>query len=61
MDSVGERTKLLRKLLNLTQKDYSKIIGMSQGGVSDIENNRINIRLRQSNLYLNIWSVINFL
>ena len=39
----NERLKLLRKELNLSQKEFSSRIEMSQGGYSDIENNRANL------------------
>lgn len=39
----NERLKLLRKELKLSQKEFSNRIGMSQGGYSDIENNRANL------------------
>ncbi len=39
MDTIGKRLKYIRKnVLNLSQKDFSKQLGISQGGLSDAEN-----------------------
>ena len=42
MDSIGIRIKHVRKNLNLNQIDFAKSIGISQGTLSDIENNKLN-------------------
>ncbi len=39
MDSIGKRLKYIRKnIMNLNQKDFSKLLGISQGSLSDVEN-----------------------
>ncbi|TXK79121.1 helix-turn-helix domain-containing protein [Paenibacillus sp. N3.4] len=40
MKTVGERIKSIRKTNHLEQKSFSQFIGVSQGTLSDIENNR---------------------
>lgn len=39
MTNIGERIKRLRKESKLNQKDFSKSIGITQGALSEIENN----------------------
>jgi transcriptional regulator with XRE-family HTH domain len=36
-DTIGKRLKLLRKNLNLTQKEFSASVGISQGNLSEME------------------------
>ena len=43
---MNERILLLRKTLNLTQKEFAKKIGISHGTLSDIEKNKIPIQER---------------
>lgn len=43
---MNERILLLRKSLNLTQKEFAKKIGISHGTLSDIEKNKIPIQER---------------
>lgn len=39
MEHIGERLAYIRKnAFNLNQKDFSKLIGVSQGALSDVEN-----------------------
>jgi len=39
MDTIGKRLVYIRKnVLFLNQKDFSKLLGMSQGALSDVEN-----------------------
>lgn len=41
MKSVGERLAYTRNtILSMNQKDFSKLIGVSQGALSEIENNK---------------------
>ena len=41
MESVGERLAYTRnKILSMNQKDFAKLIGVSQGALSEIENNK---------------------
>ncbi|MEB1806017.1 MAG: helix-turn-helix domain-containing protein [Bacillaceae bacterium] len=40
METIGERIKELRKSVDLSQKEFSKKIGISQGSLSDIEKGR---------------------
>lgn len=42
MDKIGNRIKSIRKCLKINQYDFSKSIGISQGTLSDIENNKFN-------------------
>ena len=37
MDTIGNRIKLLRKELHLTQEEFGEVIGISGGGVSKYE------------------------
>ncbi|KRF09602.1 hypothetical protein ASG89_15390 [Paenibacillus sp. Soil766] len=37
MNIIGENIKRLRKIHNLNQVDFSNLIGVSQGSLSDIE------------------------
>ena len=39
-NTVGERIKAIRKIFNLTQKDFAKPIGVSYGHISNIEKNK---------------------
>lgn len=40
MQSIGERLAHVRKsILSMNQKEFSQLIGISQGALSDIENN----------------------
>ncbi|MFC1533644.1 helix-turn-helix domain-containing protein [Thermodesulfobacteriota bacterium] len=39
-NTVGARLRLYRKSKNLTSTEMSKILGISQGSLSDIENNK---------------------
>lgn len=43
---MNERILLIRKYLNLTQKEFSHKIGLSHGTLSDIEKNKIPIQER---------------
>lgn len=38
---IGERIKLLRKRLSLSQNDFGKRLGISRDSVNNIENNRL--------------------
>ena len=38
MNKIGSKFKLKRKSLSLTQSDFSKVLGISQGYLSDVEN-----------------------
>ena len=38
MYQIGKKFKLKRKSLGLTQSDYSKLLGIAQGYLSEIEN-----------------------
>ena len=41
MDSVGERLAYIRtKILRMNQKDFSKLLGVSQGALSEMENDK---------------------
>ena len=40
MDSLGKRLKSIRKLNNMTQIEFARLIGVSQGTLSDIEKDR---------------------
>ena len=41
MNSVGERLAYTRStILSMNQKDFSKLLGVSQGALSEIENNK---------------------
>ena len=41
METVGKRVRLARKHANLTQAELGKLVGgMSQGNISDLENDR---------------------
>lgn len=41
MKSVGERLAYTRNtILSMNQKDFSKLLGVSQGALSEIENNK---------------------
>lgn len=41
MDTVGERLAYTRNsILSMNQKDFAKLIGVSQGALSEIENNK---------------------
>lgn len=40
MNTVGERIKFLRKLRKYSQVEFAEAIGISQGTLSDIENDR---------------------
>jgi len=40
MDLIGCRIKHIRKNLNINQVEFAKSIGVSQGTLSDIENNK---------------------
>lgn len=40
MGSIGQRIKDLRKSNNLTQKEFAKIINLSQGRLSELEQNK---------------------
>lgn len=41
MESVGERLAYTRNmLLSMNQKDFAKLLGVSQGALSEIENNK---------------------
>lgn len=41
MDSIGERLSYTRStILSMNQKDFAKLIGISQGALSEIENNK---------------------
>lgn len=42
MYKIGENVRLLRKRMRLTQTDFSKQIGISQGTLSDIEQGHCN-------------------
>ncbi|OMF32259.1 hypothetical protein BK133_14650 [Paenibacillus sp. FSL H8-0548] len=42
MSNVGENIKKLRKQIELTQVEFSKQIGVSQGTLSDIEQGNCN-------------------
>lgn len=42
MNKIGENVHLLRKRMRLTQTDFSKQIGISQGTLSDIEQGHCN-------------------
>ncbi|MEK5358147.1 helix-turn-helix domain-containing protein [Paenibacillus sp. FSL L8-0709] len=42
MNQIGDNIKLLRKGMRLTQTDFSKSIGISQGTLSDIEQGHCN-------------------
>jgi transcriptional regulator with XRE-family HTH domain len=43
MNSLGERIRLLRKELKLTQEELCATIGISKGFLSDVENGKRNI------------------
>jgi len=40
VDSLGKRLKSIRKLNNMTQIEFARLIGVSQGTLSDIEKDR---------------------
>lgn len=40
MNTIGDRIKLLRKSRKLNQMEFAEAIGISQGTLSDIENDR---------------------
>ncbi|MGM0881352.1 MAG: helix-turn-helix domain-containing protein [Bacillota bacterium] len=40
MDTIGERIKRVRKINELNQVEFSKIIGVSQGTLSEIEQDK---------------------
>jgi len=40
MDSLGKRLKNIRKLNSMTQIEFAKLIGVSQGTLSDLEKDR---------------------
>ncbi|WP_162463061.1 helix-turn-helix domain-containing protein [Paenibacillus psychroresistens] len=40
METIGSRFKHLRKIAGLSQLDFAKTIGLSQGRLSDIETNQ---------------------
>ena len=41
MDTVGKRLAYTRSsILSMSQKDFAKLIGVSQGALSEIENNK---------------------
>ncbi|WP_432663193.1 helix-turn-helix transcriptional regulator [Wukongibacter baidiensis] len=40
MKSIGERIKHLRKTNNLTQKEFAKLINLSQGRLSELEKDK---------------------
>jgi len=40
MDTIGERIKRVRKINELNQIEFSKIIGVSQGTLSEIEQDK---------------------
>lgn len=40
MNTIGERIKILRKSKELSQVEFAEAIGISQGTLSDIENDR---------------------
>lgn len=42
MNKIGDNIRLLRKRMGLTQIDFSKQIGISQGTLSDIEQGHCN-------------------
>lgn len=42
MNNIGDNIRLLRKRMRLTQIDFSKKIGISQGTLSDIEQDHCN-------------------
>ena len=39
-DTIGKRLKLLRKNLNLTQKEFAASVGISQGNLSEMEKDK---------------------
>lgn len=41
IDTIGQRLKCLRRSLNLTQKKFAYIIGISQGNLSEMEKDKI--------------------
>jgi transcriptional regulator with XRE-family HTH domain len=40
VNSIGERIKAYRLKKRITLRDFAKLIGISQGGLSEIENNK---------------------
>jgi len=48
MESIGDRIKNLRSKLNLNQSDFSNAIGISQGNLSEIENNKVSPSIETS-------------
>lgn len=41
MNTIGAKIKQIRKINNLTQIEYSKLIGISQGTLSEIEKGKV--------------------
>ncbi|MGC6589686.1 helix-turn-helix domain-containing protein [Paenibacillus sp. Dod16] len=42
MNDIGQKIKIIRKLNSLNQVDFAKVIGISQGTLSDIESGKSN-------------------
>lgn len=47
MEKLGQRIKELRKSRNLKQDDIADVLGLSRGQISNLENGRRNLSLKQ--------------
>jgi transcriptional regulator with XRE-family HTH domain len=43
MENENTRLKLFREKINLSQKEFGKIVGLEQGSISDLERGKANI------------------
>lgn len=44
--NIGEKVRLARKKLGLTQTAFGKLLGLKQTSVSSIENNKVSMSLK---------------
>lgn len=55
--NAGERIKILRKNLNLSQKEFGKVLGLKAGSVSDIETGKNKLTERNIKLICSEFNV----
>ena len=57
MSTAGERVKLLRKELKITQEQLSETLGITTIAISRIENNKVNLNSRNAKLICSTYDV----
>lgn len=55
--SINDRVKQIRLTLNMSQRDFSNKIGLSQGGYNDLEHSRCNVSKQNIILLCSVFNV----